>query len=244
MKELIQPSDAVFAQTSSSMSAQAEKMSGFALARSLSFHPPMTMVYSSGVKTGIRELDLKADIQDYLHNVLPPGIACRVYLQSSFFYENLVIRNGTKRVFKHGNLYIFRGLLPALLKIPMVAAEDIGRAAADILAEEDGISNRWCNSRTAQSLLKRNRNQFLLPQHPDSELIDPNGHRPMSFQIPLVGQSISAQEFVTLFSKIGNAEAVYEHISLNEMNKVEIQADDLETIQKLYHVRIYTQIYM
>ena len=112
-----------------------EKRLGEILFESIAASPSIKLVvFSGGERTGIHLLDAKADIEDIGRQVLrSTDIRC-VFLHSSFFMENILIKGKHKRYrslsAKHYELSL---PLPIDRRIAMISAWDIGNIAAKLL---------------------------------------------------------------------------------------------------------------
>ncbi len=99
--------------------------------------------FSGGEKIGIGFLDTKHEIEAYMKSL---ELKHAVYLHTAFFYENLVMKKGMKRVDSSDEHSIhFSGGLPHDLRIPMIAVEDIGRIAGHILLNMPNFSRTTSN---------------------------------------------------------------------------------------------------
>lgn len=136
LTQLLQGATHVFAVTFSDFEQGRELKSGQLLGKMISRTQSITsVVFSGGQRTGIAVLDTKADIEEELKGQIANEEAMNhlkfvLFLHSSFFYENLITKTGTKRVFKtdDGSI-VFKAPLPKDLSVPMVSSYDIGRAA-------------------------------------------------------------------------------------------------------------------
>ena len=112
-----------------------EKRLGRILFESIAASPSVKLVvFSGGERTGIHLLDAKADIEEIGRTILKgTGIKC-VFLHSSFFMENLLIKGKHKRYrLLSSNHYELSLPLPIDRRIAMISARDIGNIAAQIL---------------------------------------------------------------------------------------------------------------
>ena len=121
------------------------------------------LVFSSGIRTGVPFMDVKADIEAYIRTLVLPHT---LYLQSGFFYENYVIKGGKSRIVCKweetagvGDAKIegsnstagtgalgaqtvtFSSFMPSHIRVAMHAASDIGRLAALSLASPSRFSH-------------------------------------------------------------------------------------------------------
>lgn len=95
------------------------------------------LMNSGGEHIDVPFLDTKHEIELYMRSL---NLNHAVYLHTAFFYENLIVKKGMKRVNSTANEILFTGGLPRQLKIPMIAVEDIGRIAAFILMNMQNFS--------------------------------------------------------------------------------------------------------
>ena len=112
-----------------------EKRLGKILFESIAASPSVKLViFSGGERTGIHLLDAKADIEDVGRQVLRSTDIWCVFLHSSFFMENILIKGKHKRYrslsAKHYELSL---PLPIDRRIAMISAWDIGNIAAKLL---------------------------------------------------------------------------------------------------------------
>ena len=127
----------VFAVTFSDFEQGRELASGKLLAKVIERTDSVSsVVFSGGQRTGIDVLDTKSKIEDEMRTVFASQRSLShlrrvLFLHSSFFYENLLTKVGTKRVFSlDDGSVLFKAPLPKDISIPMVSSYDIGRAAA------------------------------------------------------------------------------------------------------------------
>ena len=101
------------------------------------------VVFSGGERTGIRVLDAKADIETSARALLKnTGIRC-VFLHTSFFMENVLIKGQHKRFRKlPDGKYELSLPLPYDRKIAMISARDIGTCAGLILSQRPFLDAR------------------------------------------------------------------------------------------------------
>jgi len=207
-------------------------------------------VIIGGMRTGIEGLDVKADIEDMLIKTLTTidddgdskkmrPVPCQVYLHTSFFYENLVVKGPSMRVFREStpNSFVFRAALPSNISVPMVSSEDIGRSAASILLRTRSLSSSeqsvlgWCgrvDQRHSRVKSEKTRS-------------DSSARHPYSVhQVPLIGDVVSGPAFAKEFAQtVSNQdhqkqrfEARYEAVPLTAMKGLDPR--DLERLQRMY----------
>eukprot|EP00898_Chlorokybus_atmophyticus_P004815 jgi/Chlat1/5334/Chrsp35S05266 len=94
------------------------------------------VVFSGGERINVPSMDNKADIEGMWQTMPFPWI---VYLHSSFFYENVATKRGTKRVLVNKERTEYRFSIPLLkdVPIPFMSSRDIGTMAAFILNNPD-----------------------------------------------------------------------------------------------------------
>ena len=130
-----------------------EKRLGRILFESIAASPSIKLVvFSGGERTGIPLLDAKADIEDVGRQVLrssDTGLRC-VFLHSSFFMENTLIKGNHKRyrLSSDGRRYELSLPLPFDRRIAMISAKDIGNIAAQILLNEPFVEEARFRSLT------------------------------------------------------------------------------------------------
>ncbi len=130
-----------------------EKRLGRILFESIAASPSIKLVvFSGGERTGIPLLDAKADVEDVGRQVLrnsDTGLRC-VFLHSSFFMENTLIKGNHKRyrLSSDGRRYELSLPLPFDRRIAMISAKDIGHIAAQILLNEPFVEEARFRSLT------------------------------------------------------------------------------------------------
>ena len=92
------------------------------------------VIYSGGESIGIDEMDNKFKVEGYLRSLPLKKV---IYIHSSFFFENIATKRGTKRVkvdnVKNPQQYIFSVPLKEHQKIPFIAPYDIGVFSANLI---------------------------------------------------------------------------------------------------------------
>ena len=112
-----------------------EKRLGRILFESIAASPSIKLVvFSGGERTGVHLLDAKADIEEVGRQVLKDRDIRCVFLHSSFFMENLLIKGKHKRYrLLSSNHFELSLPLPIDRRIAMISARDIGYISAQIL---------------------------------------------------------------------------------------------------------------
>jgi hypothetical protein len=154
LQQLLRGADGVFAVTFSDFAAGTELANGRRLAETALAEGVGRLVFSSGVRTALPMLNVKADLEDLLRTI---PLKHQVFLQSSFFFENLVVKGGRPRVQCEWSSdtallpssMTFSSPFPADFAVVMHSARDIGRIAAQILLQSTSSSSSSSTSSSA-----------------------------------------------------------------------------------------------
>jgi len=179
LNKLLNGATHVFALTFSDFEKNRELDNGRLLAQTIAQTQSIThVVFSGGQRTGIDVLDVKAKIESEMREIWSQSQEAKRHLQwvlflhSSFFYENLLTKSGTKRVHRSetdANSILFKAPLPSNLAVPMVSATDIGRAAGYALLNSDKFSDLASLLNKPQSRIEELKSIQLIGQIADGE---------------------------------------------------------------------------